>query len=493
MQALGVGKPPMTELKITADAMIPRGPANGPAPIVERRLDGRLLVAVPSKRNVWLVLDGAFVPAPLAKRIPSHSKAVEERIVVPVEHRDDVIALVEAWVVGGGKEQDAKRAASAANAAATRKAKAGAKAAAEREVARVEAQAKAAEEAAARRAAAEAARPALIEACKAIAAGAVSYSTYPGFDGEFVVRTQYDPRVVDVLRTIPGARWDEARRVWIVPARSHAALAPHVVSINAWAEQTRAAEAEAARIAEEERRAKRRELDARRYLVLADRAPSIGKTLREGDRVVTVESLGKIFRSSDDDGMLDPWMEGELVRYAYHRAPTAEELAALEARETRMRPAMVAQPVQQAQARATPVAVFAARAKIAAIKAEGVNIIDDVRVRRVEAEAAHRAWMDCLNHGRPSHDAQARSSEASRLVDITLEALWDRGGKAPSGGDGRAPRGRTRDGPPARPAAGMRVRHGPLRRSCAQGRIQGHRPHDHCGLRDLRPPRVGRD
>lgn len=96
-------------------------------------------------------------------------------------------------------------------------------------------------------------------------------------------------------------------------------------------------------------------------------------------------------------------------------------------------PSMVLQPVQQAQACAIPAAVFAARAKVAAIKAEGTSLIDDVRVRRVEAASAYRAWMDCLNHGRPAQDAQARYSEASLLVETTLKALWDRGGEPPHG------------------------------------------------------------
>ncbi|WP_375453428.1 hypothetical protein [uncultured Methylobacterium sp.] len=344
--------PNASQITITNTAILLRG-AEPPAPIVDRRLNGRLLVATSGKKNAWIVLDGALVPTLLVKRIKLPSRVVEERIITPIEDLDATVALVEAWVVGGGREADeaavAKKAATAAKRAATLKAKADAQAAADR----AEAAEKAAAEAKARREAADAARPALVAACQAIAAGAVRFVTYPGFDGEFVVRTPYDPRVVEVLRAISGARWDEARRVWNVPARSHAALGARVADINAWCAQITAANAEAARVAEEARGAERAALAARRFIELADRVPAVGTTLRRGDRVVVVESHGKIFRAPEDDGMLDPWMEGEPVRYVYHRDATDDEVDALKAREPKAAPAapeMVAQPFQQQQA-----------------------------------------------------------------------------------------------------------------------------------------------
>ena len=77
-----------------------------PAPIVERRLDGRLIVAAPGKRNRWLILDQAPVPAVLAKRIKAPAKVVVERIVVPVEMTDAMVAMVDGYITGGAMADD---------------------------------------------------------------------------------------------------------------------------------------------------------------------------------------------------------------------------------------------------------------------------------------------------------------------------------------------------------------------------------------------------
>lgn len=108
-----------------------------------------------------------------------------------------------------------------------------------------------------------------------------------------------------------------------------------------------------------------------------------------------------------------------------HLAEYAEELLEHEAEKAEARkPAMVPQPAQQQQARDLRVEEVS---KVEAIRSQGVNLIDAVRVRRIEAEAARRAWMACLNHGLASHEAQARYSEATRQVESSLKALWDKG------------------------------------------------------------------
>lgn len=50
-----------TPTKITATQVLVYG-AQCPAEIVERRLDGRLIVANPGKANAWLTLNGTTPP-----------------------------------------------------------------------------------------------------------------------------------------------------------------------------------------------------------------------------------------------------------------------------------------------------------------------------------------------------------------------------------------------------------------------------------------------
>lgn len=112
-----------------------------------------------------------------------------------------------------------------------------------------------------------------------------------------------------------------------MPSTSHEALARVAADINAWADEAAAAEAKATRAADEARRERARALNARRYLVLAADAPRPGDVIRFGHRTIVVEELGRVFRGPEDDGLIDPWMEGEPVQYVYHRPATAEEAA----------------------------------------------------------------------------------------------------------------------------------------------------------------------
>lgn len=87
------------------------------APIVERRLDGRLLVADPGKSNAWLIFDGAEPPKAMMKALKGLAHDADIRIVVRKKERPEAvaeaIAVIEDFVTGGGLERAAKRAAAA--------------------------------------------------------------------------------------------------------------------------------------------------------------------------------------------------------------------------------------------------------------------------------------------------------------------------------------------------------------------------------------------
>ena len=102
---------------------------------------------------------------------------------------------------------------------------------------------------------------------------------------------------------------------------------PLVADLNTWATEASAALAAAVRAQDEARTGKARELAGRRYIELAAKAPQPGSLVKLGNRMVVVESLGRVFRAPEDDGLLDPWMEGEPVEYVYHRPATADEIS----------------------------------------------------------------------------------------------------------------------------------------------------------------------
>ena len=322
---------------IVTDTEILIRSAAQPAPIVERRLDGRLLVAEPGKKSRWLVLDRAIVPVALAKRLPIHTKVVLERIVVPTEHLASVVTLVEEWAAGGGAERAAARTSAGKKAAATRKAKAEAAASEVRAAEAKARQAAADAEAYARLQAWNAAWPALEAACVETAAMSprISFSRWGGVkpDGQFTVRTPYADRIVTVLRGLPGSRWDPTSRCWIVPASAQPSVLASVSRINALSDEVDAHIVATKRAEAEAQRARQAEIDRRRFLVRHDRAPRPGTVVRDGGTPVFVTDLGRPFRAPDD-GLWNPEEEGELFVYAYFRAATPDEVAALEASET---------------------------------------------------------------------------------------------------------------------------------------------------------------
>ncbi|KQP91363.1 hypothetical protein ASF60_18135 [Methylobacterium sp. Leaf113] len=127
-----------TPTEITATHVLVYG-AEHPAEIVDRRLDGRLLVANPGKANAWLVLDGAAPPKALMKALKGLATENDIRIVVRKKERPEAVAeavaIVESFMTDGSAEKAAKREAGAKKAAATRAAERAAIEQAEREAA----------------------------------------------------------------------------------------------------------------------------------------------------------------------------------------------------------------------------------------------------------------------------------------------------------------------------------------------------------------------
>lgn len=168
-------------------------------------------------------------------------------------------------------------------------------------------------------------------------------------DRGVVVRTPYSTDVVAICRRL-GGRWDADAKVWRIDAANLSAVVSAIPEIDRLAREAAAkiaaleAEARAERVERQHRYAAERAVrDAdmatrrsHRHVVRAATAPSAGDVLRHYGQVVVVESLGKAFRADDDlSSMGGPiGAEGEMVRYAYWRPASADEIEAFEARET---------------------------------------------------------------------------------------------------------------------------------------------------------------
>lgn len=156
--------------EITATHVLVYG-AERPAEIVERRLDGRLIVANPGKANAWLIVDGATPPKGLMKALKGLASEADILIVVRRKERseavDEAIARIEAFLTDRSAEKAAAREAGARKAAATRAAERAVKEEAEKAAARAAREAARQEE---RRRIEEATRPAREAAAAARAA-----------------------------------------------------------------------------------------------------------------------------------------------------------------------------------------------------------------------------------------------------------------------------------------------------------------------------------
>ena len=156
---------------------------------------------------------------------------------------------------------------------------------------------------------------------------------------------RYSDEAVRIAKTMPGARYDSQGKLWRWTARTVADIDAIVAGCNAIrdiaaaqiaAEQARKDAAVAQAAAERAQRdAQMQHVRSHRYAERTASAPAVGETIRRWREIVTVESLGKIFRGGDDLSSLGGPIgaEGQWVRYVYFRAATADEIAALEARE----------------------------------------------------------------------------------------------------------------------------------------------------------------
>lgn len=146
---------------------------------------------------------------------------------------------------------------------------------------------------------------------------------------EIVIRTAYHPSIVNLFRSL-GGRFDAALRDWHLPLAAGTGIAAHREDIRAWHNETAAAN----RAATEAEDARHAALRASRLMVAADTA--VGEVFERGGRLVVVESVGKIFRPSEDASSL--WGTigyADQVRYAYTRPATEAEEAEYRAAQER--------------------------------------------------------------------------------------------------------------------------------------------------------------
>ncbi len=135
----------------------------------------------------------------------------------------------------------------------------------------------------------------------------------------FQIRTPYSRTVVNQIREIPHARWDNDRRLWTVPYRSIEELRQRWPAIETAAERSepeaRRARREAIKGTEEdvESKARIRERRRKRYPVTADDGPPFGRAI--GTHV------GVIVFTGTDGEMADPVTIGEF----YFPAAEGEE------------------------------------------------------------------------------------------------------------------------------------------------------------------------
>jgi hypothetical protein len=138
---------------------------------------------------------------------------------------------------------------------------------------------------------------------------------------DLVVRTPYSRAVIDLLRTLPAARWDPAARAWRMPFRAYEDLRAVWPAIEAEAE---AAESRVARPRTPEEREAARRLAAdrrkRRQLVALDDPPPLGEP-------VATEGFGVVVFDGVD---LEPSEAGGRLGWGHWRFPTWRELADVE-------------------------------------------------------------------------------------------------------------------------------------------------------------------
>jgi hypothetical protein len=151
------------------------------------------------------------------------------------------------------------------------------------------------------------------------------------------IRTPYSRTVVEIMRTIPWARWDPEERLWRAPFRSYEALKACWPAIE---EAARRNEPEARRQRREEQKEQPRDPDAvalqgerrrRRYPVPGDDLPPLDQPVTVFEfGVVVFERLGEELIAKDAVPVAYPHMtaEGAAYLWARWRLPTFREIAA---------------------------------------------------------------------------------------------------------------------------------------------------------------------
>ena len=149
----------------------------------------------------------------------------------------------------------------------------------------------------------------------------------------FQIRTPYSRTVVNEIREIPQARWDDDRRLWTVPYRSIDELRLHWPAIEAAAERSepeaRRARREAIKgtMEEEASKAKTRERRRKRYPISADDSPPLQRAVGT--------YVGVVFFTGTDGEVADratigkfyfPTTGGEEYVWASWRSGSLEEL-----------------------------------------------------------------------------------------------------------------------------------------------------------------------
>jgi hypothetical protein len=146
------------------------------------------------------------------------------------------------------------------------------------------------------------------------------------------VRFPYAVGAVSIIKAVPGARWDNASKSWLVPPIERPALRVAIARINAALKPILAAE----KAEEDKKEADRQAIRARRWPMLLSDGLRIGQVMRLHGKVQAIESVGKRFYVNEDMPSLYGHLlgsEGEAVAYAYMRDATEAEQAAFEADE----------------------------------------------------------------------------------------------------------------------------------------------------------------
>lgn len=145
----------------------------------------------------------------------------------------------------------------------------------------------------------------------------------------------FSEQVREIARAA-DAKFDKVLKSWIFTAKTMEDVDSMIQACNHIYE-IRLAMIETEKQEREEREIKRRARweKMHRYIVIAQDAPDVGTTTRYRGELITITGYGKPWRADDDlSSMGGPvGCEGNLVRYAYYRDATADEVADFQGKE----------------------------------------------------------------------------------------------------------------------------------------------------------------